>query len=208
MNVMRYNSHGQGNAGQHRHRTSGWTLVELLIAVVIGLMVLAVLGALSLYGLRSFVAIGNYADLDAKSRTALDHMSRDIRQAGAVVSYQTNASQKSFKIAITNADSSVTFANYIWEAATRKLRCDKTGAETSTEYFLTECDRWDFAFYTRVPHTSSFGAFYPSTNGAGTFNLAQSKLIDMTWKCSRTMLGKKWNTESVQTAQFVLRNKP
>ena len=29
----------------------------------------------------------------------------------------------------------------------------------------------------------------------------------MTWKCSRTILGQKANTESVQTAQVVLRNK-
>jgi len=33
------------------------------------------------------------------------------------------------------------------------------------------------------------------------------KLINMTWKCSRTIFGSKRNTESIQTAQIVLRNK-
>jgi hypothetical protein len=49
--------------------------------------------------------------------------------------------------------------------------------------------------------------FFPATNSAGAYDLSVCKLINMTWKCSRTVLGSKLNTESVQTAQVVLRNK-
>ena len=49
--------------------------------------------------------------------------------------------------------------------------------------------------------------FFPATNTAGAYDLSTCKLINMTRKCSRTILGSKLNTESVQTAQVVLRNK-
>jgi hypothetical protein len=72
---------------------------------------------------------------------------------------------------------------------------------------LTECDRWDFELYQRTPKSGGTYVFYPATNIAGAYDLSICKLIDMTWKCSRTILGSKANTESVQTAQVVLRNK-
>ncbi len=49
--------------------------------------------------------------------------------------------------------------------------------------------------------------FYPATNSSGVYDPSICKLINMSWKCSRTILGSKMNTESVQTAQVVLRNK-
>ena len=57
------------------------TLVEVMVSVALGSMVLAMAGSLWLFGSRSFAAMGNYTDLDAKSRNALDLMSRDIREA-------------------------------------------------------------------------------------------------------------------------------
>jgi hypothetical protein len=35
---------------------------------------------------------------------------------------------------------------------------------------------------------------------------SQVKLISVSWRCSRTILGAKVNTESVQTAQICIRN--
>jgi hypothetical protein len=49
--------------------------------------------------------------------------------------------------------------------------------------------------------------FYPATNNAGALDLTICKVINMNWKCSRAILQQKINTESVQTAQIVLRNK-
>jgi hypothetical protein len=33
-----------------------------------------------------------------------------------------------------------------------------------------------------------------------------AKLVDVSWLCSRKILGRKVNTESVQTAKIVMRN--
>ena len=60
---------------------SGMSLMEMLVAAAIGSLLLTAVAYLSLYSARSFVALGNYADLDQLSRNALDVMSRDIRQS-------------------------------------------------------------------------------------------------------------------------------
>jgi type II secretory pathway pseudopilin PulG len=181
----------------------GMSITELMVAVLIGVIALAVVGMLSLYGLRSFVAMGNYTDLDSKSRQAIDLMSREMRQATFVNGFQTNLPTKWLELVNTNAPA--TTYRYVWDSVARTLTCQQTGRPIVTN--LTECDGWDFALYQRTPVPNSTNTFYPATNITGTLDKTLCKLIDMTWKCSRTMLGKKVNTESVQTAQIVLRNK-
>ena len=61
------------------------SLLELIVAAGTASVVLLVAVALSLYGLRSFAAMGNYCELDAKNRLAADVLGRELRQASAVV---------------------------------------------------------------------------------------------------------------------------
>ena len=82
-------------------RASGMTLVEVMVGVALGSMLLAMAGSLWLFGSRSFAAMGNYTDLDAKSRNALDLMSRDIRQATRVTAFQNSGTTK--WLTVTNA---------------------------------------------------------------------------------------------------------
>ena len=76
------------------------------MAVALGMLVLAVVAALSLYGSKSFVAMGNYADLDQKSRNALDVITREIRQSSRLVAFQTNLPAMS--LTLTNANQGAT----------------------------------------------------------------------------------------------------
>ena len=94
---------------------------------------------------------------------------------------------------------------YTWNGTDRTLICAKTGQPAET--YLTECERWDFALYQRTPQSNQTNVFFPATNRFGTPDPSLCKLIDMSWKCTRSILGQKANTESVQTAQVVLRNK-
>ena len=185
-------------------RAAGLTLPETMVAVELSSILLAMAGSLWLFGSRSFVAMSNYADLNAKSRNALDLMSRDIRQATRVTAFQNSDTAKK-RLAVTNAVAG-TAITYTWNANTRTLMCQKTG-QPDPVVFLTECDRWDFQLYQRSPQINGTYLFVPATNAAGAYDLSLCKLINMTWKCSRTILGSKINTESVQTAQVVLRNK-
>jgi len=178
------------------------TLIEMMIAVGLGSMLLAMAASLWLFGSRSFAAMSNYTDLDARSRNALDQMSRDIRQATGVTAFQKSGSTK--WLTVTNTDLS-TGATYTWSAPTRQVVCRRTGQ--ADQVYLTECDSWDFELYQRAPQKGGNYVFWPATNKAGAYDLSICKLINMSWKCSRTILGSKLNTESVQTAQVVLRNK-
>ena len=171
-----------------------FTLAEMLVATGLASIVLVMIMTVYLFGLRSFAGMSNYAELSSKSRQSLDLMSRDIRQATNVLSFSTNLPVKSLTVA--TYDSTIKFA---WDSTAGVLTSTKTRAGVTTiRTNLTGCDQWDFSLYQRTPN--SMYVFYPTTD------LKLCKLIEMSWKCSRTMLGKKVNTEEIVTAQIVLRN--
>jgi hypothetical protein len=176
-------------------RSRGMTVVEMMVALGIGMMVILLVVALFVAGLSNFEGLGNYAQLSNQSRLALDLMSRDIRESTQIIGCQTNGSVKS--LSLTNAFEG-TAITYTWNSTNRVLTCDKTGQPTQN--YLTGCDAWDFSLYQRTPEAN--WTFYSATN------FSVCKLINMNWKCSRTILGKKINTEHLVTAQVVLRNKP
>ena len=186
-----------------RKTSAAFTLVEFLVCVVLGVLVLGVVTSLTTFSMRSFLSLGNYADLDNQSRNALDAICRDLRQATAVLAVQTN--QGVFSLTLTNANQGQAL-NLIWNsnAGTFVYSNSYYGAQTE----LTGCDNWNFALFQRTPQVTATNiTFFPATNSTGQLDLTMCKLIDMSWKCSRTNLSQKINTESVQTAQIVLRNK-
>lgn len=187
-----------------RRRMAGLTLVEVMIASGLGLLVLACVGSLTLYGARTSVALMNYTDLDSKSRYAADIISREMRQAYRVIAFETNPPTKWVTVSNATERALITLR---WDSDDRTLTLEKTDREPFVA--LTECDRWDFSLYQRTPIvTSSNLLFFPATNSTGHLEIGLCKLIDMSWKCSRTILAQKVNTETVQAAQIVLRNKP
>ena len=188
---------GAFNRTSRRKAAAGLTLIEITVALGISSILLAALGSLSLYSARSFSAMGNYVDLDLHSRNALDVIGRELRQATAVIDCRTNSSVN--YVTLTNADA-LTNMKVSWDTNAATLVFEKTGQPAQT--CLMGCSDWRFGFYTRAPNVSSTNlSFNPATN------IASCKLISMSWKCSRTILGSKANSETVQTAQIVLRNK-
>jgi hypothetical protein len=129
----------------------------------------------------------------------LDVLSREIRGASAVIA--TNASS----ITLTNATSGKSIIiTYNSANSTLVLTGTQIQLETGTSTpvtNLTGCNSWSYTMYSRAPTVTSTNITFNSTN-----NMAECKLIEMHWKCSRTVLGVALNTESVQTAQIVLRN--
>jgi hypothetical protein len=173
-----------------------------MVVVALGSMLLAMGGSMWLFGSRSFAAMGNYTNMDAQSRSALDLMSRDIRQATQVTGFQNTADTKSLTLTNTSLGTGVT---YTWTQGGKTLVCQRAGQPDRV--YLTGCDRWDFELFQRSPLKNGSYTFYPATNALGAYDLNICKLINMTWKCSRSFLSNNENTEHVQTAQVVLRNK-
>ena len=60
---------------------AGFTILELVIGIAIGLVVLAAVVSFFLFGARSFSSMANYTDLNSKDRLASDTITRDIRSA-------------------------------------------------------------------------------------------------------------------------------
>jgi hypothetical protein len=66
---------------------------------------------------------------------------------------------------------------------------------------LTSCDSLIFSYFIRIPTNNL--QFVSITNVMST---NQVKLINVSWRCSRSVMGSKLNTESVQTAAIAMRN--
>src|ERR1044071_6408800 len=73
-----------------RLRCRAWAVAEMMIAMGLGLAMIAVACGLMAYSFRSYTSMVNYVDLDRSSRIALDRMTSDIRQADKLTSYSTN----------------------------------------------------------------------------------------------------------------------
>jgi hypothetical protein len=175
----------------------GLTLVELLFAVGIGSILVAGIAALSLYGARSFSAIGNFADLDADSRQALDLLSRELRKASAVWDVGTNLPVKWLSVT-TNATFGST-AKVTWDSQARTLTLT---THAKDRILLDECDFWEVKLLGRVPNIGATNMGF-----TGPVARADCKAIEMSWRCSRTNQGQHLNTESLQRSQIVFRNK-
>lgn len=174
---------------------SGMTLVEVMVAMGLGVMVLAFVAVLFVSSLSNFAGLGNYAALTGQSRYSLDSMSREIRECTQLLGLQTNGTIR--WLLLTNAYQGSTI-RYTWDVATGTVTCEKPGQPA--QVCLTGCDDWRFSCYQRTPGAS--WRFTPTTDPK------LCKVINMTWKCSRSILGRKINTETVVTSQIVLRNKP
>ena len=177
--------------------------MEVLVATGLGMLVFAAIMSLTLFGTRSTMAIANYSDLDSKSRYALDVIGRELRQATTVTGLQTTSTNT--VLTLTNA-TAATVDVLTYDTNKRTITLARTGQPNLVA--LTECDRFDVNLFQRTPLVTATNiTFYPATNTSGVLTLSLCKLVSLDWKCSRQILAQKVNTESVQAAEFVLRNK-
>jgi prepilin-type N-terminal cleavage/methylation domain-containing protein len=184
-----------------RSRCRAFTLVELLIAAAIGTLVLAAIMALSLFSARSFAALSNYVDLDMKSRNALDKMTREIRQANTLTSF--SSTQLAFVGTDPVTSNSYTLT-YTWDSANPTNKTlTRTKSPGDTEVLLSGCDTLSWSMFQRNLTNDGTYDYAPQP----TTNVNECKLLRLTWVCSRRILGKTANTESVQSSEVVIRKK-
>jgi Tfp pilus assembly protein PilW len=174
------------------------TLVELQIASAISVILFAAVMALAFYTARSFAAFTNYVDLDANSRNALDVMSTEIRQADSL----TAATAASLKFQTTDVGTTTTHTlEYVYDPVKKVL--NRIFDSGQPKVLLTECTFLQFGTFQRNTTPSLDNAFVPVATSQA--NLC--KVVQLTWICSRKILGKSVNTESVQSAKVVIRKK-
>jgi hypothetical protein len=172
------------NLTSTKRRRAGLALSETLIALGIGVMLLSSLAVVYVYYLRAFAGLENYMNLNNESRYALDPMTREIRQADDVLSSTSNK----FSIRV-----GTTTNTYFYDAFAKTL--NRTSAGT-TKQILAGCDYWRHAIYDRNLNEI--------TNTIAT-NLYYAKAIQVTWICTRSVVGRKINSEDVQSQKIVIR---
>ena len=173
------------------------TLVELQIASAISVILFAAVLTLAFYTARSFAAFTNYVDLDANSRNALDVMSSEIRQADLV----TAATSASLTFQTTDSAGATHTLKYVYDPVKKEL--DRIYDGGQADVLLTECTFLQFGTFQRNTTPSLDSAFVPVATSQP--NLC--KVVQLTWICTRRILGKTANTESVQSAKVVIRKK-
>jgi Tfp pilus assembly protein PilW len=164
------------------------TIVELMIATMASSMALAGIGALSIYTARSFAAMSNYMELDKRSRNALDRMTQIVREADGVTSYDDHAIELSYHGQTLS---------FNFSPETKKLTMVDTNG--TSRVLLDDCDYLNFQTFQRNSVPGTYDQ-YPVTQDE-----SAAKLLQVTWICSRRLIGDLLNSESVQSAKIVIR---
>jgi hypothetical protein len=176
------------NSLPRRRSPAAFSLVELLVGVSLGLLLLAGVGSMYLFSTKSFVAMSNYSDLNAKSRHASDIISRDIRLASGVTSVTTN------QLVLHYPSFDIT---YQLDSTNRTL----VRSQLARDLVLLEgVKSIKFSLYQRP----ASGAVYEELNSA---TPATTKLVSFEWSCSRTVYGALRDTQTIEAAIVKLRNK-
>ena len=170
-----------------------FTLVEMMVAS--GLFSIAALALLSiyLYSVRAFHTLANYAELDQINRNALETVTKELRQADRVTGFTTNS------VSFINVDGhSVSY--YFNDTADTLVRNDTTTGDNKV--LVSSCSLINFEVFQRNNISNTFDQYPAATN-----NWSETvKVVRMTWKARRTILGTQRVSEDIQTARVVLRN--
>lgn len=169
-------------------RRAAFTVLEVLIASGLAVVVGAALAAFTLFSSRTFVYMADYTDMNQSSQFALDEMSRQIRQAKELTSYSSNS--------LTFLDVTNGNLQFNYNSAARTL-VQTDGGQSIT--LLTNCDSLQFSIYQHTMISNTFDCYAVSATN-------NTRVIEMNWTCSRDVFGRKAATETVETAEIVMRN--
>jgi Tfp pilus assembly protein PilW len=171
------------------------TLVDMTVAMAVSAIILTALLSFTVYSAKSFAAMENYVDLEQKSQNALDIMTRDIREAQFLIGYGTatltNGATVTNVLTFQDSDNTPLTFQYTNDVLLRL----KTN---SVATLLTNVDFLTFQIFQRNPVAGTYET-YPTATATN------CKLVSVSWICSRSILGARLNTESVQTARIVIR---
>ena len=177
-----------------RRSERGASLVELLVALGVAALFLSGMASMLSYNARSCAALANYVDLDRASRNALDIMTKEIRQANRLTAYSTN--NLTFEMINASSGATSTVA-YVYSPGAATLTRQSGGQNTVLLRSIS-------------PNTLQFSIFQRNPVGGAvdqysTTDPTLCKVVQLAWTCSRSVLGTRINSESVESAKVVIR---
>lgn len=167
----------------------GFTLVEVMICASIGSFVLLGVLTMFLFLGRSSVSLGNYSDMEAQSRKALELFAEDTRQAKSV----TWASKDSLTMSVNDVDVTYTYASGTFSRV-------KNSVTTKLVTGIT-----DFKFLAYTINGTAISDF--STVDLLTTANHTTKQIQISLSAARNSKTVATSTNIVLSARYVMRNK-
>jgi len=180
-------------------REKATTLVEMMVAVGLFSISGMALATIFLFSVKSFAAMTNYANLDRENRSAMDLLTREVRQAQCVTAYSSNSTGNS----LTLSNQSGSLVTFSFSSANKELRRAYNGG--GYQVLLTNCDLLNFSLFMRPPQSNDTYALYPPAIGTSNWQKTV-KVVQLTWKTSRSIPAGPLNSENIQTARIVMRN--
>ena len=168
---------------------AAFTLVEMMVASGLALVFATAIAMFAYFSSRSFMVMANYTNMNQRSQFALDKMSKEIRQARQVTAHSPHS--------ITLQDANGNDLQFTYNPGA-KILVRLAGGQTTT--YLTECDELKFRIYQHTKQSNKFECWDTANN------VANARVVQVNWKCSREIRGSKTTTESVQSAQITIRN--
>jgi len=168
-------------------RSSGFTLIEMLVGVSLGLLILAGVGSVYIFSAKSFISMSNYSDLSSKNRHASDIVSRDIRAALNVASATSN------QLVLHSRGGDITYA---FDPLAKTLSRGQMG---QTQVLLQAVSFLNFQLYSRPTNGASYEDF-PAAN------VTNAKLVAFQWSCARRVFAAETNSHGIEAALIELRN--
>jgi hypothetical protein len=177
------------NTFTKRNPQAAFTVVEMLMATGLGALIATALVTMLIFAMRSFAAMTNYTDMQMASRLALDEMAKEVRQTRSVSAWTTNS--------VSLIDSSGNTVQYVYNPTAQTLSYIAGG---QTNVYLTNCSSLTFYIYQNTVISNTFDAYAPAF-------VSNARLLQVTWTCYRQIMSTAANTECVQSAEIVLRNR-
>jgi Tfp pilus assembly protein PilW len=179
--------------GEFLRDNAGFTVAEVMVSATIGL--LFVVGIVLVFTTSSlgFARMGDYLNMDRSSRNALDQMTRNIRRAKLLTSFDS----ANLVFSYDSATAATTNLAYRYNSSAATVTEEWTsGGVTTTNTLLTGCSNVVFSL---LDHSLASTTDVSAGHG---------KVVSVSWTSHGTTRITQPSTETMQQADIVIRNQP
>jgi prepilin-type N-terminal cleavage/methylation domain-containing protein len=178
----------------------GFTLIELMVAALLGGMVLAGVVAINLQLMRSGVRVTQYGEMSAQSRRAIEQLEGDLKSASAI----TWNDASDITLTIPTSAGGTRQITYAWTNAAQAFFSVPGASSAATAGRIVHV--------TGIPTRSDGGAGvtfarYDRDGNAAATDIA-TKRVQVSMNLVRSAGTNAKATDTAVSAIFVLRNKP
>jgi hypothetical protein len=176
-----------------RRKILGFVASGPLANLAVGGLIVLGAGSIGLFHSHDLAALAAFPSLDSQDQNAGSIIAQDIRCARCVDSRNTN--EIAFRESGSTGVSTITY-NFDTESHT----LTRTDSQGGAQVLLNGVEAFSFSLFQRPGANAAYGTFAPA-------NASDAKVVGCHWTCSRKVAGEKVNSQTVEIAPIVLRNR-